>query len=200
MRFPKLRELLETLRAVSSGILSRGFPSLHRNTVPGYRGKPVPDPEWCIGCRGCAGVCPAEAILIEDKQGVRRITRLYDRCVYCGECRELCPRPSPGVVLSGENEPPGTDRKVMRRVQEFELVRCTRCRAPLGTKAQLREAARKIGPALVSASPDMLLIEQERLGIPFPPALRRKQVMRPDIFTFLCPVCRNTVYRAESDK
>ena len=53
--------------------------------------------EWCIACKLCEAVCPAQAITIEAEprsDGSRKTTR-YDidmtKCIYCGYCQESCP-------------------------------------------------------------------------------------------------------------
>jgi formate hydrogenlyase subunit 6/NADH:ubiquinone oxidoreductase subunit I len=66
-----------------------------------YRGKPVMDPELCIGCQRCVKDCPSEALKIDkvyeyaDAQGkkVRRfmMTLYVDRCTHCSQCAEVCP-------------------------------------------------------------------------------------------------------------
>lgn len=39
----------------------------------------------CIGCRACAKVCPANAIVFEEN---RRIVQ--EKCIHCGECAKAC--------------------------------------------------------------------------------------------------------------
>jgi ferredoxin len=42
--------------------------------------------EKCIGCGQCVGVCPVEAIKLEDG-----IAIISDECVECGVCVGECP-------------------------------------------------------------------------------------------------------------
>ena len=200
MRLPKLRELREALRAVFSKRYTSRFPASPQKAAPGFRGKPVPDDEWCIGCHACSQVCPAEAIEIEDRGEVRLIKRLYDRCVYCGQCQELCPRPSPGVVLSQEYDMAGISRVLMHHTQEFKLIICSKCGESIATEAQLTAASEKMGPALSASSPDIILAGQNRLGITQPPVIKRSEYTRADIFVFLCPSCRHRVYTLEANR
>ena len=41
----------------------------------------------CVGCAKCAGICPAKAIIMENKKAV--INR--DKCIRCFCCQEFCP-------------------------------------------------------------------------------------------------------------
>jgi ferredoxin len=41
----------------------------------------------CVGCAKCANICPAKAIVMENKKAV--INR--DRCIRCFCCQEFCP-------------------------------------------------------------------------------------------------------------
>ncbi len=70
------------------------------NQLPGILGKwlgkfakkalasrPQPEKDSCIGCRKCAEVCPAKAIVMKDKRP--RIDR--GLCIRCFCCQEFCP-------------------------------------------------------------------------------------------------------------
>ncbi len=200
MKLPKLRELKEALTAVFSRRYTSRFPFRDSPAPEGFRGKPLPDDQWCIGCEACAQACPSDAIVIEDrkKEAVRTITRYWDRCNYCGQCEEKCPQPHPGVKLSREYDFSGYTPDEMNIKQEFELVVCSKCAGPVGTLKQLEAVSGRIGPALASSSPDMLLARQIQIKRQMPGKAKRKEITRSDIFTFLCPVCRHEVYRKEA--
>lgn len=51
----------------------------------------VPDHLICTGCGGCAAVCPAEAIRMEENGAGFLTARVTDRCIDCGLCRTVCP-------------------------------------------------------------------------------------------------------------
>lgn len=43
--------------------------------------------EICVGCGTCEGVCPVEAIVLED--GKAKVDE--SKCVECGSCVSACP-------------------------------------------------------------------------------------------------------------
>ncbi len=202
MKLPKLRELKEALKAVFSPRYTTKFPDVKHKAAPGFRGTPVPDEDWCIGCEACMEVCPAEAIEINDstKEETRKILRLYDRCIYCGQCEEKCPRPQPGVKLTREYDMAGYSRDEMNVIQEFKLIVCSKCGESVATEDQLIATARRMGPALASANPDLILTRQNKRGFPQPPVKKREVFYRSDILEFLCPACRHKVYSLEAGK
>ena len=50
------------------------------------------DASKCIGCRRCAGICPAGAISFREGEGAPR-TPVFDKgpCIRCYCCAEVCP-------------------------------------------------------------------------------------------------------------
>ena len=61
------------------------------------RTRPVLDKKSCIGCGICRDICPAKAIVIENKKAV------IDRkaCIRCFCCQEFCPKSAMKVKRSG---------------------------------------------------------------------------------------------------
>lgn len=47
----------------------------------------VVDKDTCLGCGACEGVCPVEAVTVND--GVASVDE--DTCVECGACTAECP-------------------------------------------------------------------------------------------------------------
>ena len=202
MRYPKLRELKEALTAVFSKRYTTRFPKVAHKPPKGFRGKPEPDEEWCIGCEACMEVCPANAIVIEDDRagGKRIIRRFYDKCIFCGQCESECPQEKPGVVMSTQYDLADYTADSMQTVQEFELIVCSRCGASIGTRDQLLQTSKRIGPALSSANPEMILVRQKSIGFGQHPSKKREEFTRADIFAFLCPSCRHKVYTEEANR
>ena len=55
----------------------------------GFRGKIQYDKEKCTGCRLCTKVCPAEAVVFQER--TKKIKYHLFRCTFCGECVKVCP-------------------------------------------------------------------------------------------------------------
>lgn len=47
----------------------------------------IVNPEKCIGCQACVGVCPVEAITMNDDKAVIDA----EKCIDCGACVGECP-------------------------------------------------------------------------------------------------------------
>ncbi|MBW7932971.1 MAG: 4Fe-4S dicluster domain-containing protein [Gemmatimonadaceae bacterium] len=89
MLLSKLRETVICLRA---GRVTLPYPFAPSPAPPGFRGRLALDADLCIGCGGCAAVCPSGVILIEDRRPMVRTLRFaLARCTYCGRCSEVCP-------------------------------------------------------------------------------------------------------------
>lgn len=56
----------------------------------GFRGKLDIDETKCVGCGGCANVCPSRLIRFYDDGTTTRMQFVLDRCTYCGRCAEVC--------------------------------------------------------------------------------------------------------------
>jgi len=193
MRYPKLRELKEAVKAIIKGPYTTKFPFAPHEPPKKFRGKPVPDDEWCVGCGACVEVCPSGAIeLIEEPtNATRRIIWHYDDCIFCGQCEAICITEK-GVRLSSEYDLAVFERKTLFSEQKKELLICERCGQIIGTKKHLLWLAKKLGPLAYSNFPLILTAQREleiAKEIPLKP-LPAEPVTRSDIFRILCPKCR----------
>jgi len=196
MRYPKLRELKEAIRALIVGPFTTKFPVEPHIPYPRFRGKPVTDDEKCTGCMACANVCPAKAIeYVDDKEkGIRYIKRLYDVCIYCGQCEALCATRE-GIKMSDEYDLATLDRRTSFSTQEKELLVCPDCDRVVGTRHHMKWLARRLGPLAYGNLP--LLQEQAAdLGVSSEPVIDGGEMVpaRADFFRILCPRCRHKIY------
>jgi hydrogenase-4 component H len=198
MKYPKLRELGEAIRALIKGPYTSKFPFEPHTPPKKFRGKPIPDDEYCIGCLACSEVCPPDAIEVVDdpEKGVRKIYRYYDRCIFCGQCEANCTTEK-GVRMSNEYDLAAFDRNQLRCEQEFELVLCEKCGAIIGAKKHLLWLVKKLGPLTYGNFP-LLLTAQKELKTLMPdipssphPLSESPPHVRSDIFRILCPKCRH---------
>jgi hydrogenase-4 component H len=123
MFLSKLREALICLKA---GRVTLNYPFSPHEPPPGFRGKITVDADLCIGCGGCANVCPADVILIFDKdQHTRVLEFFWQRCTYCGRCEEVCPEKA--IKLSQQFETSTDQPKDMYIRLDVFMGPCQRC-------------------------------------------------------------------------
>lgn len=129
MLLSKLREAIICYRA---GRVTLPYPGTPHPPAPGFRGQIAVDADLCIGCGGCANVCPAGAIVVRDlDQHTRELDFVWRRCTYCGRCEEVCPE---RAIRMSERFETATDdpADLCFTVQVFmgTCQRCGRCFAP----------------------------------------------------------------------
>jgi len=125
----KLREAWICLRA---GRVTLPYPFSPHDPEPGFRGKLDVDADLCFGCGGCANVCPAGVITVQDGAQFTRILEFqWRRCTYCGRCAEVCPE---GAITLTQQFETATDKPgdMFIRLEVFmgTCQRCGRCFAP----------------------------------------------------------------------
>lgn len=118
------------LRQIGFGLRNRkatvGYPLAPLAPQAGYRGRVVVETQRCVGCGGCADVCPARCILVTDvSQETRVIRRLLDRCIQCGRCEEACVYDAVRLEADWENGTP--DRRDLVIEQRLFMAICDRC-------------------------------------------------------------------------
>ncbi|PJA61306.1 MAG: 4Fe-4S ferredoxin [bacterium (Candidatus Ratteibacteria) CG_4_9_14_3_um_filter_41_21] len=198
MKLPSLfqfRILKEAFTALFKGHYTTRFPFVPHKPPEKFRGKPVPDDDWCVGCGACAEVCPSHAIELidEPKTATRRIIWHYDQCIFCGQCEANC-LTEKGVHLTGEYDLAVFDRKELFSEQKKELLICERCGRIIGTREHLLWLVKKLGPLAYSNFP-LILTAQKELKIvkEEAPSKVPPPTTRSDIFRILCPKCRHEV-------
>ena len=119
----KLKQALICLKA---GRVTLPYPFAPATPADGFRGLPRLDVEKCVGCAGCAEVCPTRCIQVSDPCQERRVLEFYlDRCSYCGRCQEVCPEGA--ITLGKEFETACADPNDLRIQAEIWMGTCQRC-------------------------------------------------------------------------
>ncbi|HUT75697.1 MAG TPA: 4Fe-4S dicluster domain-containing protein [Armatimonadota bacterium] len=119
----KLKEALICLRA---GKVTLPYPLVPMESPEGFRGRVVIDVNRCIGCGGCAEVCPTRLIRVSDPSPEKRVLELeLERCVHCGRCEEVCPEQA--ITLTREFETATNDSHQLRIRAEIFMGPCQRC-------------------------------------------------------------------------
>lgn len=205
MKYPKLRELAEAIRAVVRGPYTSKFPVEPHVPHPNFRGQPEYDQEKCLGCLACVEECPVNALDYEDvlDEGVpRRIMKHYtDTCIFCGVCEDVCMRETgdKAIILTDKWELSYFDRSQAYETIEKELQLCEVCGDVIGTKDHLVYLADRLGEMSYS-SPTLYLARLRELGIAGDNlrAVTRDDG-RSDRVKILCAECRRetTVYEEE---
>jgi formate hydrogenlyase subunit 6/NADH:ubiquinone oxidoreductase subunit I len=195
MRYPKLRELIEAIKAVAKGPYTSKFPKQphvpHRN----FRGQPKFDEKKCVGCLACEEICPVDAIdhrdVLDDPEGPKRVMIHYtDTCIFCGECEAACINDHQGIVLSDEWELSLFDRSQAYETIEKELVLCEMCGQPIACKDHLLWISERLGE-LTYSSPTLYLTRLRELGVVDENLLQNAADNgRSDRVKVLCARCR----------
>ncbi len=203
MKYPKLRELGEAIKAAFTGPYTSKFPKQAHVPHPNFRGQPVFDTEKCLGCLACEEICPVEAIAHEDDPDgnppTRTMIHYTDTCIFCGMCEDACINDHLGIVLGNDWELSYFDRKKSFETIEKELQLCEVCGDIIATKDHLVWLAEMLGE-LAYSNPTVYLSRLEALGVADPnlvPILRDNG--RSDRVKILCARCRRetTLYPDE---
>jgi len=123
MFISKLKQALICLKA---GRVTLGYPYKPAPPPQGFRGKLKVDIDKCVGCAGCANVCPPRAIEVVDlDRGWRKIQFNLTRCICCGRCQEVCPEEA--VKLTDEFELSTNTKEDLTVAIEVYMDTCQRC-------------------------------------------------------------------------
>lgn len=148
-----------------------------------------------MGCLTCSNVCPANAIVVSDDKetGLRKITRDYGKCIFCGQCERYCITGEEVILYDKIYDLSGFDRKKENIVeeQEKELLLCENCGAIITTKEHIQYLHKKLGAKAYSSlldlntlNDDFELSSKEEIKTEVIDGLQRK-----DSFKVLCPNC-----------
>jgi hydrogenase-4 component H len=192
MKYPKLRELREAIKALIKGPYTSKFPYQPHTPFERFRGKPEFHQEDCIGCTACCQVCPSGALSFEDNKAKRQLIYRVDLCIFCGQCQANCPTEK-GIMLSHEFDLATTGkREELKQVIEKELVLCECCGETIAPYDQILWVAKRLGP-LTFSNASLMLFYLRNLDL----ALREEaapqkeaEIQRADRVKLLCPKCR----------
>jgi len=192
MRYPKLRELREAIRALAKGPYTLGFPFEPHKPYEKFRGKPEFHQDDCVGCGACYEVCPAKAIEMQDSGAKRLLTIHWDLCIFCGQCQANC-LTAKGIILSQEFDLATTEkRQDLKQSIEKELMLCQCCGEVIAPYDQILWVAKRIGPLCFSnASLTLLYLKSLNLAAKEESSAKETtEFIRSDRIKILCPRCR----------
>ncbi len=168
MKLPKIRELLEAIKALIVGPYTSKFPYKPHIPHPNFRGQPIYNPDKCVGCLACEEVCPSEAIghedITDDSEPRRLMIHYTDTCIFCGSCEAACIADNEGIKQSNDWELSFFDRKEAQETIEKELQLCEICGEVIACKDHLKWISEKIGE-LAYSSPSLYFSRLKSLGI-----------------------------------
>jgi hydrogenase-4 component H len=192
MRYPKLRELKEAIKALLKGPYTSKFPYQPHQPYERFRGRPEYHEEDCIGCSACFQVCPAKAIEMLDTKDKRKLIVHWDLCVFCGQCQANCPTEK-GIMLSREFDLATTGkREDLKQIIEKEFFKCACCGENIAPRDQILWVAKRLGPLTFTNASLMLFYLRSLKLAPEEKTLPKEEweFLRSDRIKILCPRCR----------
>jgi formate hydrogenlyase subunit 6/NADH:ubiquinone oxidoreductase subunit I len=194
MKLPKVRELLEAIKALIVGPYTSKFPYKPHTPYPSFRGQPKYDQMKCVGCLACEAVCPVEAIghrdMTDGQVPLRHMIHYTDTCIFCGCCEAACIADHEGIKLSTDWDLAFFDRTQAQENIEKELQLCEICGDVIACKDHLKWIAEKIGE-LTYSSPTLYLSRLKSLGIADENLIAvGRDYGRSDRVKILCARCR----------
>lgn len=195
MKYPKIRELIEAIKALVKGPYTSDFPFKPHTPEKRFRGKPEYHEDGCVGCAACSEVCPTGCIKVDDVVGSkgpsRKLELHLDSCIFCGQCQAACITQE-GIKLSHKFDLAVFDRNEAVESVEKELVLCETCGCLVGAKDHLIWIAKKLGP-LAYSSPTSYLSALKDLKLAYVKIEKPEELTRQDRINILCPKCRRQI-------
>ncbi len=194
MKLPKIRELLEAVKAFTHKPYTSKFPFQPHEPYPSFRGQPEYNVDKCLGCLTCEEICPAEAIAHQDNtngSAPKRVMIHYtDTCIFCGCCEEACIADHEGIKLSNKWELAFFEREKAFETIEKDLQLCEICGSVIACKDHLKWIAEKVGE-LSFSSPTLYQFRFKSLGVVDDNIVSAvKDYGRSDRVKILCARCR----------
>jgi len=118
-------KLKEAAICLAAGRVTLPYPFAPADPAGDFRGLVEVDAGKCIGCGGCASVCPANLISIKDAGHLATLTWEFQRCTYCGRCAEVCPEQA--VTMTRQFENATNRREDLTMTVEVFMGSCNRC-------------------------------------------------------------------------
>jgi len=196
MRYPKLRELKEAIRAIIKGPYTSRYPGTAHKPYERFRGRPYFHEADCVGCAACAQVCPVGAIEVVDEAREPRAKRAliihWDICIFCGQCQANC-LTEKGIILSQEFDfATCGKREELKNIVEKDFVMCECCGEPIAPLDQVKWVTKKLGP-LVFSNSSLMLYYLRSAGLALKEKFSPKKESasaRADRIKIICPRCR----------
>ncbi|CAG0937115.1 NADH-quinone oxidoreductase subunit I [Thermoflexales bacterium] len=153
---------------IKVGEATTKYPLESLDLAPGFRGKPVYNPELCLACAACTTVCPPNALAMDTdtEHGVRTWSLFYGRCIFCGRCEEVCP--TGAITLSPDFELAAFNKNDLVVRADFKLLECRVCNRYFAPGKELTYV--------------LALLEQA--GLPGPEVAQRRSLLE------VCPECK----------
>ncbi|MBU1113285.1 MAG: 4Fe-4S binding protein [Candidatus Omnitrophica bacterium] len=195
MKLPKIRELVEAIKALIKGPYTSKFPKEVHRPHPNFRGQPKFDEEKCLGCCACQEVCPVEAInhldvVVNVNRPKRYMVHYTDTCIFCGQCEAACIADHQGIKLSTDWELSFFDRSKAQEQIEKEIQLCEICGGVIACRDHLNWISQKLGE-LTYSSPTLYLSRLKELGVIDENIISAlKDQGRSDRVKILCARCR----------
>ena len=109
------------------------------------------DRDRCTMCLACVGSCPEAALL--DNPETPQLRFIESNCVQCGLCASTCPEHAIALVPRLDLTPEARSPRVLN---EAEMVGCTTCGKPLGTRRMIDGMLARLSQHSMFARPGAL--------------------------------------------